>query len=216
MNLSNSPLSYWEEKILQWERLRYSKWLFFYPLSWTIRSRLNSAIKIIKVRTQKNWSVLELGCGSGILAASICEDIKDYLGIDIASNAIALAKEKLQKPHVKFLAMDVLKASYEKKNLVIFLGLTDWLEMDQLRDLFSKLHSDNIFFSYTEVKAVSIWNPYHYYRIVMDRKSLRYSYKARSYSGSEIKNLLNVFGYSFEIVKPASLLNPGVLVWAKK
>ena len=216
MKFSKTPLAYWEGKILEWERLRYSKWLYFYPLSWTVRSRLNSAIVNIKKRVQKDWSVLELGCGSGILAANICDDVRDYLGIDIASNAILLAQKKINKEHVKFVAADVLNVSFEQRDIVIFLGLTDWLEAEQLRDLFSKICSENIFFSYTETKAVSCWNPYYYYRKIMDRKSLSYSYKARNYSEDEIKNLLKDFGYSYETVKSATLINPGVLVWAKK
>ncbi|MBC7538052.1 MAG: class I SAM-dependent methyltransferase [Bacteriovorax sp.] len=216
MSLPNSPVTYWEEKILHWERLRYSQWLFFYPLSWTVRSRLNSSVKIIKKRLQTDWLVLELGCGSGIFAFNIANEVGHYLGVDIAANAIALAKKKNRHTQLQFLAADIMKISFEKKDVVIFLGLTDWLEVEQLRELFSKLHTNNVFFSYTETKVVSSWNPYYYYRIIMDRKSFKYSYRARNYSEVEIRKLLKDFGYSVEIIKPATLLNPGVLVWGKK
>ena len=216
MNLPGTPQHYWEDKLLQWERFRYSKWLFFYPLSWTARSRLSLAINTIKIRAQKDWSVLELGCGSGILATSISNYVGDYLGIDIASNAIALASKKNQNPKIQFMASDVLKTSFARKDIVIFLGLTDWLTTDQLRELFSKIRADNLLFSYTETKAVSAWSPYTYYRKVMDRESSKYHYKARTYSADEIRDFLKDFGYSLEIIKSASLVNPGAMVWAKK
>ena len=216
MSIPNIPATYWEEKILHWERLRYSKWFFFYPISWTVRNRLYSSIDIIKNRVHKNWSVLELGCGSGILASYICDDVGDYTGIDIARNAISFAKRKIMKPNIKFIAGDVLKENFDKKDIVLFLGLTDWLEPEQLRDLLLKINSDHLFFSYTDNQIVSRWSPYYYYRKIMDRKAKKYFYKARCYSEIEIVNLLGEFGYFYEVVKPASLINPGVLVWAKK
>jgi SAM-dependent methyltransferase len=214
--MPDAPVSYWENKILDWEKLRYSRLYFFYPVSWTVRSRLYTSIRIIKKRAQKDWTVLELGCGSGILAAQIFTEVGEYQGIDIASNAIELAKRRNLKPNTAFLAGDVLGATFEEKNLVIFLGLTDWLEPEQLRELFSKLRAKNLFFSFTDEKSVSRLNPYFYYRKIMDKSSQNFSYKARNYSEEEIQNLLKQFNYSFEIVKASTILNPGVLVWAKK
>lgn len=215
MKTLNAQVSYWENKILTWERLRYSRFFFFYPFSWTIRSRLSSSIRIIKKRVEADWSVLELGCGSGILARSICDHVGKYQGIDIASNAIEQAKRRIQKSNTEFIACDVLEATFEKWDIVIFLGLTDWLTPEQLRELISKLRADHLFFSFTDEKTVSCWNPYFYYRKIMDRNPQKYAYKARNYSEDDIKSLLKDFNYSLEIIKKSTILNPGVLVWAK-
>lgn len=212
----SSALTYWEKKILNWEKARYSKWLFFYPLSWTVRNRLYTAVKILKERAKKDWSVLELGCGSGILASYVSDSFDKLTGVDLAPSAVAVAKKRIQSERVQFIAGNVSDMSFEKVDLTIFLGLTDWLEKDQLASLFLKIPSSHLFFSYTEKEIVSPYNPYFYYRKFMDRKSNNYSCRARSYSRLEIQSMLQAAGYEMEIVKSASVVNPGVLIWAKK
>lgn len=212
----NSPLTYWERKILNWEKARYSKWLWFYPLSWTVRNRLHSAIEILKRRGKRDWKVIELGCGSGILASQVHHLFSSYTGVDIAANAVSVAQQRIHNGHVQFLAADVQQMEFEKYDLALFLGLTDWLEKDQLQELFARLNSRYMLFSYTEKEIVSEWNPYYYYRKIMDRKSMDYSYKARSYSRAEIAEMVDKAGYKMTVLKPASMINPGVLIWAEK
>jgi 2-polyprenyl-3-methyl-5-hydroxy-6-metoxy-1,4-benzoquinol methylase len=207
---------YWEKKILKWETLRYSKWLIFSPFSWTIRSRFNKSASVIKQRAISSWSVLELGCGSGILAAEIGNQLSRYCGVDIAHNAIEAARRKNQLSHAKFVTMDVLEFPIEEYDLTLFLGLTDWLEENQLKKLFSKIQSTHIFFSYTETRVVSKISPYLYYRKMIDQNVQEYNYGARTFSFEFISSLLVENGYSVEIIQAASFLNPGVLIWAKK
>jgi SAM-dependent methyltransferase len=171
---------------------------------------------MIKNRSLKNWKIVELGCGSGLLAEQVIKYVDEYIGVDIAASAIEFAQKKNKNPKIKFMAKDVLNISLKKNELMIFLGLTDWFEIDQLFILFSKITSDNILFSFTESRSVTFLSPYRYYRNLIDRKSSKFHYKARSYSEVEIEKILKHFGYSFEVVKPATLINPGVLVWAKK
>jgi SAM-dependent methyltransferase len=216
MNNRSYALNFWEHKILSWETFRYSKWLILYPFSWTVRNRLNLASKIIISRIRPDWCVLELGCGSGYLASRIALSTGKYIGVDIAANAIEHARIKNNYPHIQFIASDIKDYNFDEQQIVVFLGLTDWLEDNELRALFAKLQSDNVLFSYTESKVVSFWNPYKYYREIMDRKSKKSFYKARTYSEEKIKKILMEFGYSFEFIKTASLFDPGALVWAKK
>lgn len=212
----NSPLTYWERKILNWEKARYSKWLWFYPLSWTVRNRLHSAIDILKHKADKKWRVIELGCGSGILATNVHHLFSSYTGVDIAANAISVAQHRINNENVLFLAADVQQMNFENYDLSIFLGLTDWLEKEQLQQLFARLNTKYMLFSYTEKEVVSEWNPYFYYRKIMDRKSMDYSYRARSYSRAEITEMMGKAGYKMKVLKPASIVNPGVLIWAEK
>ena len=207
---------FWEKKILMWETLRYSNWLILYPLSWTVRSRLNRSFNIIKKRVEPSWSVLELGCGSGVLAKKIYKLFASYQGVDIAKNAIESAKIKIDSPNVNFIASNVLDITYEEYNLTIFLGLTDWLDESQMLKLFNKINSPNILFSYTETRAVSKINPYWYYRKFMDRDIGENSYKARTYTHDFICNLLQSRGYTLNIIESSTLFNPGAIVWAKK
>lgn len=218
--MNNKDLKYisnfWEKKILIWEVLRYSRWFYLHPFSWTVRARLNMTIKTILSRGVSSWSVLELGCGSGVLASHISNRFKKYVGVDIASNAISVANEKNKLSHVNFLSQDVLSYPFSNDDLVIFLGLTDWLDEEELIFLFDKIQSSNIFFSYTETRVVSKLNPYWYYRKIVDSKTIEENYKARTYNFQYFNKILLERGYAVEIVQPASIVNPGVLIWAKK
>lgn len=213
---SKYALKFWDDKILKWERMRYSKWLILYPLSWTVRWRLIKATQIINLRAVKSWKVLELGCGSGLLADKIVKNVSRYCGVDIASSAIDLAKEKNNCKYAEFYAMDVMDFHIENYDLVIFLGLTDWLDENELQKLFSSLYSDNLFFSYTEKRIVSKFNPYWYYRKLMDKNSKKQNYSARTYEHEFFEKLLTKQNYKIETVQKASIFNPGVLIWAKR
>lgn len=216
MQNPNHALRYWENKILKWEQSRYSRWLIFSPFSWTIRYRLSMAAYILKKRLAPGSSVLELGCGSGYLASKILDQIVKYVGVDIASNATQLAKKKNTHTYADFITADITQYHFEEFTTVVFLGLTDWLTTEELDNLFKKIKAQNLFFSYTETSVVSFWNPYKYYRKIIDRKSRANSYAARTYSENEISKYLKDNGYKFEFLKRASVLDPGVLVWAKK
>jgi SAM-dependent methyltransferase len=207
--LSETRQVYWERKILRWERARYSPWLGFYPLSWSIRARLAMAARTIRQRASPNWRILELGCGSGHLAADICAAFPRYSGIDIAANAVAVARRRV--PQVRFEAGDVLTAELPEADLTIFLGLTDWLQPQELVNVVRRLKSKYILFSYTNPAA---WNPYRLYRLVMDKPGL--SSKARTFTDAEIQNVLNDAGYDGLRLSRAGFANPGAMIWAQR
>lgn len=212
MNDVNEAREFWERKILRWERSRYSRWTALYPLSWSIRSRLNQAADIIFERAQPDWRILELGCGSGHLAARLHPRFSSYAGVDLAKNAIEEAC--LRVPDYTFYAGDVLEAPLPPVELTVFLGLTDWLTPLRLQTLFERLESKYILFSYTNP---SRWNPYRLYRRMMDPPTPPAEVlKARTYTDTEIDSMLAHAGYDGEILHGASLRNPGVLVWAER
>ena len=90
-NIKNEK--FWDKKILGWERDRYfSKNIFLKQNS--VKYRLYIAKKLLK-KFVKNKKILELGCGSGLLAKSIIKyGAKSYMGYDISGKAINNAKEK--------------------------------------------------------------------------------------------------------------------------
>lgn len=216
MKNSKTALNFWENKIINWEKSRYSNWLILYPLSWTIRLRMRKATAVIKAFPMAKYSVVELGCGSGYLAERIADHVANYVGIDIAHVAIESAKIRIKKNNISFRAQDVADVDLLECDLIVFLGLTDWLESPELKKLFLKFKAQNLLFTYTESRVVSRLNPYRYYRLLIDRKSQIDSYKARSYSEHEIRKLLDDCGYSFNLINKASLLDPGAMVLAKK
>lgn len=206
---------YWERKILKWERLRYSKWLLAYPLSWTVRWRMHRALEIIKMKNIQGVRILELGCGSGILAQRLEPRFVHYVGVDIASCAISKARS-LNLRNAQFIASDVFDSPLEGFDLTVFLGLTDWMEERSMRELFKKIQSPEILFSYTEKRVVSRWNPYWYYRHFVDGKQKEQQIAANNYEFSMIESILNKSGFKISHVEHATIFNPGVLVWASK
>lgn len=208
--------SYWEKKILKWEKLRYSGIMLFYPLSWTVRYRLYSAIQILNLKLKTQWTACELGCGSGLLASQIAPLVSKYHGVDIASCAINLAREKWNYSNLTFEANDVLSSRFNHYDLYIFLGLTDWLEPQELKELLVRIDTQNVFFSFTESRVLSPWNPYRIYRQFIDKEIRKNSYQALTYSESDIREYLEAAGFKMSILKKASLFDPGVLVWGEK
>jgi len=204
-----SVKEYWENRILGWEESRYGQALN--PFSWTVRSRLRRASAILRERCIPGCSVLELGCGSGILAVELENTGCTYIGFDVAANAIERARERKLPAGFQFHAGDVTEVNLPWADVTVFLGLSDWLSPDQLSALFSRVRSPRILFSYTGRFA---WNPYGLYRRLKDAGPN--SRHARTYERSEIEAILSAAGFSMETVVPPAPHNPGSLVWAKK
>jgi hypothetical protein len=209
----SAPKEFWEKKILNWEKFRYSQWLAFYPLSWSVRARLKKAVRIIAKRASPEWTVCELACGSGLLARKLRGRVGRYQGLDIAQNAIARARLRVADREFEFAAGDVLTSEFPAADLTVFLGLTDWLDERGQEALFAKIDSPRILFSYTQV---SPWNPYRLYRKFMDKPSQPGTQRARTFNEAQIGALLARHGYKMERLTRPFLLNPGVLVWAQK
>jgi SAM-dependent methyltransferase len=173
-------------------------------------------LRTITKKAQPSWSVLELGCGSGILAEKIYKLLRHYEGVDIALNAIELAKKKITSPNVHFIAHDVLNIPIKKYDLIIFIGLIDWLSEKNILLLFEKIDSPFILFSFTESGYVNKLNPYWYYRKHFDSSAGDGSIKARSFTLSFFDSVLVNKGYTYEVIQSPSILNPCCLIWAKK
>jgi len=150
------------------------------------------------------------------LADNLSKIVARYHGVDIAKNAIDEAVNKYANRDLSFEVGDVVNFNFQPFDLYLFLGLTDWLEINQLESLFLNLKTKNVFFSYTESKVLSPLNPYRIYRNFKDKEIKKNSYQALTYSEEEIKNLLEKAGFEMSVMKKASWIDPGVLVWGKK
>lgn len=213
MTAPDTPKIFWNEKILGWEEARYSAPNALNPFSWTVRRRLNQAAAIIFERLEPGRSVLELGCGSGLLAERLVGHCGNYAGVDIAEKAIERAQERRLPAEFRFFAEDVSQMSLPWADLTVFLGLTDWLTPEQFLQLLAKVKSRELLFSYTEVFE---WSPYRIYRNWIDGKRPEGHRHARSYSIDEIKSMLSVHNFTMEILGKANPLNPGALIWCRR
>jgi len=93
--------AFWDRNILRWEAARYSLLSSFNPFAWTVRRRMEAARRLVREDFADHPDVLDLGCGSGILAhALIDREGRSYLGIDISGVAVAAARRRFPAPAV--------------------------------------------------------------------------------------------------------------------
>ncbi|MBB54872.1 MAG: hypothetical protein CMF67_10915 [Magnetovibrio sp.] len=140
--------TYWEDKIIGWEDGRYEfKTSRFQPLEWianrssaSLRYRLASASELL-VPEVNGLRVVELGCGSGLLAANIINaGAASYRGVDIAEAAIARARDRAAAigiaDKVQFDRADLATLKELDADVVFSLGLLDWLSDPELNHLY--------------------------------------------------------------------------------
>jgi amino acid adenylation domain-containing protein len=57
-----------------------------------VRENLNDALEQVLKFTNKNSDVLEIGCGTGMLAVSIAPECRNFTGVDISADSISIAE----------------------------------------------------------------------------------------------------------------------------
>jgi SAM-dependent methyltransferase len=142
------PRQFWEDKLLTWEQGRYGKpERPLGPLEW-IANRSSTSLRYRVVITPEllkpflaGKRVVELGCGSGLLATKLIEyGAASYLGIDIAESAIRKARERHggRDARIAFAVGGVADLQPLAADLVMSLGLFDWLRDDEIANVFAK------------------------------------------------------------------------------
>jgi SAM-dependent methyltransferase len=142
------PRRFWDAKVLAWEQGRYGRpdqspglleWIADRS-SMSLRFRVAITPELLKPFLA-NKHVAELGCGSGILAGKLVEyGAASYLGIDIAEAAIMRARKRYGESdaRIRFEVDSVAEMAPLAADLVISLGLFDWLKDDEIADVFHK------------------------------------------------------------------------------
>lgn len=141
------PKQFWEGKLLGWEQGRYGtperrtgllEWIADRS-SMSLRFRIAITPELLKPFLAGRH-VVELGCGSGLLAAKLVEHgAASYLGIDIADAAIMRAREcHGRDARIRFEVDSVAAMPRLAADLVISLGLFDWLNDEEISAVFVK------------------------------------------------------------------------------
>jgi SAM-dependent methyltransferase len=139
------PKEFWEAKLLGWERGRYGspdrplgflEWIANRSSS-SLRFRVSIVPELLKPFLL-NKHVVELGCGSGIIAGKFLEyGASSYLGIDIAESAIKQARSSHGKnARLQFQAGIVADLPSLSADLIVSLGLFDWLTDSEMAAVF--------------------------------------------------------------------------------
>lgn len=110
--------------------LRESKWLFEHRNLFSITPAHNNdfvrqQIGYLKrlVGNQKSYRLLEMGCGTGLVALELADHVEKCPGVDIYSRNLAFAQANLQlscKKNVCFLHSDLFSNVDEKHDLIVF------------------------------------------------------------------------------------------------
>ena len=209
-----AKVSFWDEKILRWERARYSLLALANPCAWTVRSRLRAASRLLNADLKECRDVLDLGCGSGLLARSIsCDPKRRYLGVDFSPAAIAAARRRFapQAGRIRFQCADALAIPTADTGVCVFLGLLDWLSDEEASVLFSVRREPRLLFSFTEPDGF-LSSLYRQYR----RRADTTAYRARAFAEPDILRLLARGGYRAEKILRDPRLGPSCLVVAVK
>lgn len=84
---------------------------------------------LIKLGLNKNSSVLELGCGIGVITSLMIKTVKKgkIVSVDISDESIKFAKDKIKESNVDFIISDLVNFDYPTTNFD-FVTLFDVLE----------------------------------------------------------------------------------------
>jgi len=144
------PKTFWNAKILGWEASRYGR-----PgedvASSSLRYRMDSAIRLLEPHLAGR-RVVELGCGSGLLAERLlAAGALSYQGYDISDAAIAKARERAAgRGAMRFDVASVAELPPLGDALVVSLGLVDWLNEAELTHLFALSRHGSCFHAVSE------------------------------------------------------------------
>lgn len=134
---------FWDDKILGWEASRYASPTaaataferLAAGLSGSLRFRLVTAGTLLAPHVAGRH-VVELGCGSGLLAeALVTAGATSYVGYDLSDVAIARARERAaDRPdgRIRFEVAAVADLPPQGDALIVSLGLFDWLSMEEI------------------------------------------------------------------------------------
>ena len=155
--------NFWDDRILRWEAGRYDGHLpvslgpaellaSLFPRPTHDRQRL--AIELLTPFIG-NYEVLEIGCGTGRMARRFIEaGCKAYSGIDHSSVAVEAAWRRHGNDGLTSRIRFEVRAANEiptiGEEIVVSLGILDWLSDQELEELFRRQGSRHFFHSFSE------------------------------------------------------------------
>ncbi len=180
---------FWDNKILNWEEARYSRG------RGEIHDRITTAYSLVTGMSSP-LRILELGCGSGRLAHMLqtLPNI-EYVGVDFSSVAIKKAQGRSLPKDFRFICQSIEDVDYKGFDLVISLGLLDWLTGEQVSKIGMDCKCPHFIHSYSSKD----WNPVKFLHSCF--VTITYGYKSSGYvpkyrSEAEVARLLNLKKYT--------------------
>jgi SAM-dependent methyltransferase len=167
MRRASDPQKFWDSRILDWEAGRYDNRrtlsigpgeLLASTLAGPTRHRQRLSIELLAPFVA-GCNILELGCGTGRLAQHLLDaGGRKYLGIDHSPVAIADARRRhagaAAAGRMDFDICPATKISSAGFDIIISLGVLDWLSDIELSELFQNQGTSHFLHSFSERR----WN----------------------------------------------------------
>lgn len=198
-----SKIEFWNQKILLWENKKYDNAPKLLDVNSSIKYRLYLAASLLHQISEKK-SLLELGCGSGRLWEQIKSlNLNSYEGMDFSEAAITAFQNKtkdFKDFKISLLCSDCTD-NIPSADIVISLGLLDWLSMKQIKKIANSCQTSLYFHSFSE-KKISISQIAHSLYVFIS-----YGYRTKTYSPCyrNADDLLSVFGTKAKIYRDPKL-----------
>lgn len=185
---------YWRKVLLNWEKKRYGILSIINPFTIPLKKRMKISKRLIEESPKDmRGIIIELGCGTGLMAQKLkkINDIQ-YTGYDISDEGIEIAKERKLGENFHFISMDINLLGTVSSDIVLLLGLTDWLNFQQNVDLLKKIKASTIIWSYTLKKPKrKISGFYGLFDLFRNRKN---NIKTLSFTANERDKLFQIAG----------------------
>ena len=201
-----SKKQFWNKKILSWEKNKYEKKSKLYDVNFSIKHRLNLASSILH-QIPKKKTVLELGCGSGQLWEKIKLLDLNYKGVDFCETAINIFQKRIQNVSIKkkiFLFCENCEKTIHSTDIVISLGLLDWLSIKQIAQIAENYKNSWYIHSFSE-KNLSFSQLLHKFYVYINYAHKTKSYYPNYYKAEELLNIFNKCNQSTKIFRHPKL-----------
>jgi SAM-dependent methyltransferase len=194
------PKQFWEAKLLAWEEGRYGRpdrprglleWIANRS-SMSLRFRVAITPELLRPYLAGR-RVLELGCGCGIIAGKLIEHgAASYLGIDIAESAIEKARSRYgNDARLQFQVGNVADLPSLSADLIVSLGLFDWLTDDEIASVFRQSSKADFLHAIAERRpGIQQWLHRSYVQLAYGYRTD--SYRPRYFTCDHIKSLAEV------------------------
>ena len=194
--------TFWNQNILSWEKHKYKSIPQWLDVNKSVKRRLNLAVSVLR-QMPEGKSLLELGCGSGLLWERVkALPIKNYTAVDFSESAIQTFQHKIQNiksgQNISLSCEDCLKNIYAS-DIVISLGLLDWLSIEEIKKI-AKNYKDRWYLHSFSEKRLSLSQTAHFFYSL-------YNYRKNNYFPHyrKAEKLCSIFGSKAGIYRDSSL-----------
>ena len=205
-NFRYCPMSFkkefWNQKILSWEKNKYKTTIKAFDVNSSVKRRLHLASNLLH-QFSEGKNVLELGCAGGMLWNRINSlKLKSYKGVDFSETAIEAFQNKIQnfknKDKVSLFCEDCGKNIYST-DIVVSLGLLDWLSMEKIRIIAENYRNCWYLHSFSEKRLTFSQMAHSLYSLI------NYNYTNYSPKYRKANELLSAFGPKARIYRDSEL-----------